>query len=115
MFKLELGKAEEPETKLPISVGSQKKQENSRKDPLLLHWLGKAFDCVDQNKLWEILKETGIQDHLTCLQIYLHAGQKARVKTGYGTTDCEQFLKEMGLPDHLTCLLRNVFAGQEAS
>ena len=53
----------------------------------------KAFDCMDHNKLWKILKETGIQDHLTCLQIYLHAGQKARVKTGYGTTDCFQIGK----------------------
>ena len=110
MFQLELEKAEEPEIKLPTSIGSQKKQENSRKDPLLLHWLGKAFDCVDQNKLWEILKETGIQDHLTCLQIYLHAGQKARVKTGYGTTDCFQIGKGVCQGCILPACLFNLYA-----
>ena len=47
----------------------------------------KAFDCVDHNKLWKILKEMGIPDHLTCLLINLYAGQKATVKMGHGTTD----------------------------
>ena len=47
----------------------------------------KAFDCVDHNKLWKILKEMGIPDHLTCLQRNLYAGQEATVKTGHGTTD----------------------------
>ena len=47
----------------------------------------KAFDCVDHNKLWKILKETGIPDHLTCLLINLYAGQEATVRTGHGTTD----------------------------
>ena len=46
----------------------------------------KAFDCVDHNKLWKILKETGIPDHLTCLLRNLYAGQEATVKTGQGTT-----------------------------
>ena len=44
----------------------------------------KAFDCVDHNKLWKILKEMGIPDHLTCLLRNLHAGQEARVRTGHG-------------------------------
>ena len=48
----------------------------------------KAFDCVDHNKLWKILKEMGIQDHLTCLLRNLYAGQEATVRTGHGTTDC---------------------------
>ena len=48
---------------------------------------GKAFDCVDHNKLWKILKETGITDHLTCLLRNLYAGQEATVRTRYGTTD----------------------------
>ena len=48
----------------------------------------KAFDCVDHNKLWKILKEMGIPDHLTCLLRYLYAGQEATVRTGHGTTDC---------------------------
>ena len=47
----------------------------------------KAFDCVDHNKLWEILKEMGITDHLTCLLRNLYAGQEATVRTGHGTID----------------------------
>ena len=47
----------------------------------------KAFDCIDHNKLWEILKEMGIPDHLTCLLRNLYAGQEATVRTGHGTTD----------------------------
>ena len=47
----------------------------------------KAFDCVDHNKLWKILKEMGIPDQLTCLLINLYAGQEATVRTGHGTTD----------------------------
>ena len=57
MFKLVLEKAEEPEIKLPISAGSSKKQENSRKYLLCFIDYAKAFDCVDHNKLWKILKE----------------------------------------------------------
>ena len=48
----------------------------------------KAFDCADHNKLWKILKEMGISDHLTPLLRNLYAGQEAIVRTGYGTTDC---------------------------
>ena len=47
----------------------------------------KAFDCVDHNKLWKILKEMGIPNHLTCLLRNLYAGQEATVRTGHGTTD----------------------------
>ena len=54
----------------------------------------KAFDCVDYNKLWKILKEMGISDDLTCLLRNLYAGQEARVRTGYGTTDWFQIGKE---------------------
>ena len=53
----------------------------------------KAFDCVDHNKLWEILKEMGIPDHLTCLLRNLYAGQEATVRTGHGTTDWFQIGK----------------------
>ena len=66
--KLDLEKAEEPETKLPTSAGSSKKQESSRKKIYFcLIDYAKAFDCVEHNKLWNILKEMGIPDHLTCL------------------------------------------------
>ena len=53
----------------------------------------KAFDCVDHNKLWKILKEMGIPDHLTCLLRNLNAGQEAIVRTGHGTTDWFQIGK----------------------
>ena len=53
----------------------------------------KAFDCVDHNKLWKILKERGIPDHLTCLLRNLYAGQEATVRTGHGTTDWFQIGK----------------------
>ena len=55
----------------------------------------KAFDCVDHNKLWKILKEMGIPDHLTCLLRHLYAGQEATVRTGHGTTDWFQIGKEV--------------------
>ena len=93
LFKLVLEKAEEPETKLPTSAGSSKKQEIPEKHLLLLYWLCKAFDCVDHNKLWKILKEMGIPDHLTCLLRNLYAGQEAKVWTRHGTTDCFQIGK----------------------
>ena len=67
MFKLVLEKAEEPEIKLPISAGSSKKQESSRKIYFCFIDCAKVFDCVDHNKLWKILQEMGIPDHLTCL------------------------------------------------
>ena len=53
----------------------------------------KAFDCVDHNKLWKILKEMGIPDHLICLLRNLYAGQEATVRTGHGTTDWFQIGK----------------------
>ena len=55
----------------------------------------KAFDCVDHNKLWTILKEMGIPDHLICLLRNLYAGQEATVRTGHGTTDWFQIGKEV--------------------
>ena len=53
----------------------------------------KAFDCVDHNKLWKILKQMGIPDHLTCVLRNLYSGQKATVRTGHGTTDWFQIGK----------------------
>ena len=67
MFKLVLDKAEEPEIKLSTSAGSLKKQESFRKNIYFCFIdYTKAFNCVDHNKLWKILKEMGIPDHLTC-------------------------------------------------
>ena len=73
-----LEKAEEQEIKLSTSTGSSKKQESSRKNIyfFFIYYI-KAFDCVDHNKLWKILQETGIPDHLTCLLRNLYAGQDA--------------------------------------
>ena len=66
MFKLVLEKAKEPEIKLPTSAGSLKKQEFQKNVYFCFIDYAKAFDCVDHNRLWKILKEKGIPDHLTC-------------------------------------------------
>ena len=88
MFKMHLEKAEEPEIKLPTFIGSSKKQESFRKTSNFCFIdYTKAFDCLDHNKQWEILKEMGISDHLSCLLRNLYAGQEAKVRTGHGTTD----------------------------
>ena len=84
IFKLDLEKAEEPEIKLPTSVGYQKSKRVPKNIYFCFIDYAKAFDCVDHNKLWKILKEMGIPDHLTCLLRNLYAGQEA---TGHGTTD----------------------------
>ena len=87
MFRLVLEKAEEPEIKLPTSAGSSKKQGSSRKNIYFCFVdYAKAFDCVDHNKLWKILQEMGIPDHLTSLLRNLYAGQKATVRSGHGRT-----------------------------
>ena len=95
MFKLDLGKAEEPEIKLPKSTGSQKKQEFQKNIYFCFIDYAKAFDCVDHDKLWKILQEMGIPDHPTCLLRNLFAGQEATVRTGHGTTDWFQIGKEV--------------------
>ena len=88
MFKLVLEKAEEPEIKLPTSVGSSKKAREFQKNIYFCFIdYTKAFDCVNHSKLWKILKEMGTPDHLTCLLRNLHAGQEPSVRTGHGTTD----------------------------
>ena len=102
MFKLVLEKAEEPEIKLPTSADSWKK---AREFPKNIYFCftdyAKAFDCVDHNKLWQILKEMGIPDHLTCLLGNLYAGQEATVRNGHGTTDWFQIGKGV----HQDCIL----------
>ena len=102
MLKLDLEKAEEPAIKLPTSAGSSKKQESSRKN-IYFYFIdyAKAFDCVNHNKLWKILREMGIPDHLTCLLRNLYVGQEATVRTGHGTTDCFQIGKGV----HQGCIL----------
>ena len=78
VFKLDLEKTEEPESTLPTSAGSSKKQEGPENIYYFFIDYAKAFDCVDHNKLWKILKEMEIPDHLTCLLRNLYAGQEVR-------------------------------------
>ena len=88
MYKLDLEKVEEPEIKLPTSIGSLKKRDSSRKNIYFCFIdYAKAFDCVDHNKLRKILQEMGISDHLTCLLRNLYAAQEATVRTRHETTD----------------------------
>ena len=106
MFKLDLEKAEEPDIKFPTSVGSSKmmiKKKGEFQKNVYFCFLDytKAFDCVDHNKLWKILKEMGIPDHLTCLLRNLYADQEATVRTGCGTTDWFQIRKVV----HQGCIL----------
>ena len=70
----------------------------------------KAFDCVDHNKLWKILKEMGIPEHLTCLFRNLYAGQEATVRTGHGTTDWFQIGKGVHQDYQLSPCLFNLYA-----
>ena len=101
MFKLDLEKAEEPEIKLPTSIGSSKKREFQKIIYFCFIDYTKAFDCVNHNKVWKILQEMGIPDHLTCLLRNLYAGQEATVRTGHGTTDWFQTGKGV----HQGCIL----------
>ena len=102
MFKLDLEKAEEPEIKLPTSAGSLKKQESSNKNIYFCFIdYAKAFDCVDHNKLWKILQDMGVPNHLICLLRNLYAGQEAIVRIGHGTTDWFQIGKGI----HQGCIL----------
>ena len=70
----------------------------------------KAFDCVDHNKLWKILQEMGIPDHLTCLLRNLYAGQEPTIKTGHGTTDWFQIGKGVCQECILSPCLFNLYA-----
>ena len=110
MYKLGFREAEEPEIKLPTFVGSQRKQE-FQKDSCFIDYK-EAFDCVDHNQLWKILKGMGIPDHLTYLLRNLYAGQEATVRTLHRTTD---WLK-IGKGVHQGCIslpcLFNFYAAQ---
>ena len=110
MFKLVLEKAEEPEIKLPTSAGSSKKQEFQKNIYFCFIDYAKAFDCVDHNKLWKMLKEMGIPDHLICLLRNLYAGQEATVRTGHGTTDWFQIGKGVRQDCVLSPWLFNLYA-----
>ena len=98
MFKLDL---EKPEIKLPTSAGSSKKQKSSRKTSISALLTIPKPSTVWITTNWEILKETGIPDHVTCLLRNLYAGQEATIRTGHGTTDWFQ----IGEGVHQGCML----------
>ena len=116
MFKLDLEKAEEPEIKFLTSTGSFKKQESSRKNIYFCFIdYAKAFDCVDHKKLWKILQEMGITEHLPCFLRNMYAGQEATVRTRHVTTDWFQIRKAV-LQDYIvsSCLF-NLYADESES
>jgi len=100
MFKLDLENAEEAEIKLPTFVGSSEKQESSRKTSISALLCQSLWLC-GYNKLWNILKEMGIPDHLTWLLRNLYTGQEATVRTGHGTTEWFQIGKRV----HEGCIM----------
>ena len=110
MFMQVLEKAEEPEIKLPTSAGSSKKQENSRKVYFCIIDYFKAFDCVNHNKLWKILKEKGIPDHLTCLLRNQCASQETTAGTRHGTKDWFKIVKGVRQGFILSPCLFNLYA-----
>ena len=102
MFKLVLEKAEEPEIKLPTSIGSSKKQESSRKISIsALLTTPKPLTVWITTNCGKLFQKMGIPDHLTCLLRNLYAGQEATVRTGHGTTDWFQIGKGV----HQGCIL----------
>ena len=112
MFKVNLKKAEEPEIKLPTSVGSQEKAREFQKNTYFCFIdYAKAFDCVDHKKLCKIPKDMGIPDHLTCLLRNLYTGQEATVRTRHGTMDWLKIGKGVCQGCILSPCLFNLHAG----
>src|SRR5574339_407069 len=87
MFKLVLERQRNQRSNCQHPLDHGKSKRVPEKHLFLLFHYAKAFDSVDRNKLWKILKEMGIPDHLTCLLRNLYAGQEATIRTGHGTTD----------------------------
>ena len=111
MFKLVLEKTEEPDFKLPTSLDHGKSKREFQKNIYFCFiYYAKAFDSLDHNKLWKILQEMGIPDHLTCLLRNLYAGQEATVRTGHGTTDWFQTGKGVHQGCILSSFLLNLYA-----
>ena len=112
MFKLDLEKTEKPEIKLPTSIGSYKNKRIPEKNIYLCFFAySKAFDFVDHNKDWNILKDMGIPDHLTCLLRNLYAGLEATVRTmEHGTMDWFQMGKGICQSCILSSCLFNLYA-----
>ena len=107
IFRLDLEKAEEPEIKLPTSIGSSKKHKSSRN---MYHCFTDYVKAFGHNKLWKILKEMGIPDHFNCFLRNLYAGQEARVRTRHGTIDWFQIGKRVCQGCILSPCLLNFYA-----
>ena len=90
--------------------GPLKKQEFQKNSYFCFIDCAKAFECVDHYKLWKILKEMGIPDHITCIMRNLYAGQQEKARTGHGTTDCFQIGKGVHQGCILSPCLFNVYA-----
>ena len=102
MFKLDLDKSRGTRDQIPnIHWIIEKGREFQKIIYFCFIDYAKAFDCVDHNKLWKILKKMGTQDHLTCLLRNMYSGQEATVRTGHGTTDWFQIGKGV----HQGCIL----------
>ena len=110
MFKLVLEKAEERDQIANICWIGEKAREFQKNTYFCFIDYAKTFDCVDHNKLWKILKEMGIADHLTCLLRNLYAGQEATVRTGHGTTNWFQIGKGVRQGCLLSPCLFNLYA-----
>ena len=118
IFNLVLEKAEESEIKWPKSAqnpldhGKSKRVPENKNKNIYFCFIdyAKAFDCVDHNKLWKILKGMGIPDHLICLLRNLYVGQEATVRTGHGTTDWFQIGKGVCQSCILSPCLFNLYA-----
>ena len=111
MYRLDLNKAEEPEIKLPTCGGLYKTQRISKKNIYFCFIdYAKAFDCMDHNKLWKILKDMGVWDYLTCLLRNLYTGQEATVRTRCGTVDWFQIGKGIDNGCILSPCLFNLYA-----
>ena len=108
--QVNLEMAKEPESKLPTSAGSEKARESQKNVYFCFIDYAKAFDCVDHNKLWKILQEMGISDHLTCLLGNLYTGQEATVRMGHGTADCYKIGKGVCQGCILSPCLFNLYA-----
>ena len=93
MFKLDLEKVEKPEIKLPTCVGSSKKREFQKNIYFCFIDYAKAFDCMDHNKLWKILQEMGIPDHLTCLLRSLKEATVSNMQQQTGSKLEKEYIK----------------------
>ena len=113
MLKLDLEKSEEPEIKLPIMIYANwiiKKAREFQNIYFCIIDYAKVFDCVDHNKLWKILKEMGIKDHLTFLLRNLYTDQEATARNGHGTSNWFQIREEACQGCILSPCLFNLYA-----